>query len=80
MLRLRNRFSVDEMRAETQLLGGYRDIGLKLQVGFAMMPNGEVRFIPCCQWSDKSFKFKVIFFSFALESFTAAAAPFKKLN
>lgn len=59
ILRLRNRFST-QIIADTQLLGGYRDIGMKLQVGFTLMANGDVKFVPCCQWSDKSYKFKVI--------------------
>jgi hypothetical protein len=50
----------NQINADTQLLGGYRDIGMKLQVGFTLMANGDVKFAPCCQWSDKSCKFKVI--------------------
>ncbi len=60
VLRLRNRFS-DKIDAESQLLGGYRDIGIKMQVGFKMMPNGDLKFVPCCQWAEKSCKFKVSF-------------------
>ncbi len=63
ILRLRNRFS-DQINADTQLLGGYRDIGMKLQIGFTLMANGDVKFVPCCQWSDKSSNFKVIYLSF----------------
>jgi hypothetical protein len=48
------------------LLGGYRDIGMKLQIGFTLMANGDVKFVPCCQWSDKSSSFKVLYLSFLL--------------
>ena len=65
ILRLRNRFST-QIIADTQLLGGYRDIGMKLQVGFTLMANGDVKFVPCCQWSDKSSSFKVLYLSFLL--------------
>lgn len=60
ILRLRNRFNT-RINAETQLLGGYRDIGMKLQIGFTLMANGDVKFVPCSQWSDKSCKFKIKF-------------------
>ena len=59
ILRLRNRFS-NQINADKQLLGGYRDIGMKLQIGFTLKAHGDVKFVPCCQWSDKSCKFKVI--------------------
>ena len=57
VLRVKNRFhpAIDE----TKLLGGYRDIGLKLQIGFVMASDGDAQFVPCKLWKDTNSNLKV---------------------
>ena len=57
MLRVRNRFDADIPKEK--LLGGYRDINLKMEIGFAMTAHGDVKFLPCEQWKGKDSKLKV---------------------
>jgi hypothetical protein len=63
VLRVRNRFNTAIPTAK--LLGGYRDIGLKMEFGFSMTTNGEVKFLPCKQWNAKDRKIKVVTMLFA---------------
>jgi hypothetical protein len=57
VMRVRNRFHADVN--EAKLFGGYRDIGLKLQIGFALPSDGGMKFVPCKMWNDSHSNFKV---------------------
>jgi hypothetical protein len=63
VLRVRNRF--DPAIPEPKLLGGYRDIGLKLELGYSMTASGDVKFLPCKRWKANDSKFKVVLLLFA---------------
>ena len=63
VLRVRNRFDPDI--PEAKLLGGYRDIGLKLELGYSMTASGDVKFLPCKRWKANDTKFKVVLLLFA---------------
>ena len=57
VMRVRNRFHTDVN--EAKLFGGYRDIGLKLQIGFALPSDGGMKFMPCKMWNDSHSNLKV---------------------
>jgi hypothetical protein len=58
IIRIRNRF--DPSASKHQLFGGYRDIALKIKMGFTFMPSnsnsGRVKFVPVSRWGDSYVK------------------------
>ena len=58
IIRIRNRF--DPSASKHQLFGGYRDIALKIKMGFTFMPSssnsGRVKFVPVSRWGDSQVK------------------------
>ena len=58
IIRIRNRF--DPSASKHQLFGGYRDIALKIKMGFMFMPSnsnsGRVKFVPVSRWGDSQVK------------------------
>jgi hypothetical protein len=58
ILRIRNRF--DPSTSSQQLFGGYRDLALKIKMGFTFMPSSStsasVKFVPLSRWGDSHVK------------------------
>jgi hypothetical protein len=58
IIRIRNRF--DPSASKHQLFGGYRDIALKIKMGFTFMSSnsnsGRVKFVPVSRWGDSHVK------------------------
>lgn len=62
IIRVRNRF--DPSLSSKQLFGGYRDLALKVKMGFICVQSNSVadrvKFVPVCRWGDASVK-KLVF-------------------